>query len=305
MKISVGAVLVLAASLLAVVVASCGSDTADPSVAAPASATPTSGAALTPTPMSAAALTPTPMSAAAPTPTPASAETPAPTPLPSDSTTPTRGSTQPPTPASTASNVPSPTSTLPPTSPSPATKAPPLRPFTVARAFEHLDFRGLTNLTQPAAGDDRLFVTEQPGRVLAFANDEETREARGLPGHPRPGQRPGFGRRTAGPGVRPGVPRERLLLRLLLGFRAETVSGVPLPRECGAPTGRPRQRTGDHGDRPALLQPQRRAAGLRPRRVPLRRPGRRRVGGRPDAPRSEQGHPAGVDPAHRRLSRHE
>ena len=52
-----------------------------------------------------------------------------------------------------------------------------MRPFTVARAFEHLDFRGLTNLTQPAAGDDRLFVTEQPGRVLAFANDEAAREA--------------------------------------------------------------------------------------------------------------------------------
>ena len=52
-----------------------------------------------------------------------------------------------------------------------------LGPLTVARAFEHLDFRGLTNLTQPAAGDDRLFVTEQSGRVLAFANDEETREA--------------------------------------------------------------------------------------------------------------------------------
>ncbi len=52
-----------------------------------------------------------------------------------------------------------------------------MRPFTVARAFEHLDFRGLTNLTQPAAGDDRLFVTEQPGRVLAFPNDEAAREA--------------------------------------------------------------------------------------------------------------------------------
>ena len=58
-----------------------------------------------------------------------------------------------------------------------ATDAPPLQPLTVGRAFEHLDFRGLTNLTQPAAGDDRLFVTEQSGRVLAFANDEEAREA--------------------------------------------------------------------------------------------------------------------------------
>ena len=47
----------------------------------------------------------------------------------------------------------------------------------MARAFAHLDFRGLTNLTQPAAGNDRLFVTEQSGRVLAFANDEKTREA--------------------------------------------------------------------------------------------------------------------------------
>ena len=55
--------------------------------------------------------------------------------------------------------------------------APPLRPLTVVRAFEHLDFRGLTNLTQPAAGDNRLFVTEQSGRVLAFPNDEATREA--------------------------------------------------------------------------------------------------------------------------------
>ena len=170
MKISVGAVLVLAASLLAVVVASCGSDTADPSVAAPASATPTSAAALTPTPASAAALTPTPTTA----------ETPTPTPLPIDSTTPTRGSTQPPTPASTESNAPSPTSTLPPTALSPAGNTPAqplLGPLTVARAFEHLDFRGLTNLTQPAAGDDRLFVTEQSGRVLAFANDEAAREA--------------------------------------------------------------------------------------------------------------------------------
>ena len=40
-------------------------------------------------------------------------------------------------------------------------------------AFPRLEFRGLTNLAQPPGGDDRLFVTEQPGRVLAFANDPE------------------------------------------------------------------------------------------------------------------------------------
>ncbi len=43
-------------------------------------------------------------------------------------------------------------------------------------AFPNLDFRGLTNLVQPPGGDDRLFVTEQPGRVLAFANDPEVSE---------------------------------------------------------------------------------------------------------------------------------
>ena len=64
-----------------------------------------------------------------------------------------------------------------PTAPPPAADAPPLRPLSVERAFPNLDFRGLTNLTQPAAGDDRLFVTEQSGRVLAFPNDEEAREA--------------------------------------------------------------------------------------------------------------------------------
>ena len=43
-------------------------------------------------------------------------------------------------------------------------------------AFPNLEFRGLTNLVQPPGGDDRLFVTEQPGRVLAFANGPEVSE---------------------------------------------------------------------------------------------------------------------------------
>lgn len=83
-------------------------------------------------------------------------------------------STRVPTATATVADAPAPTQT--PTAPSPEAP-PPLRPLSVARVFEHLDFRGLTNLTQPAAGDDRLFVTEQSGRVLAFPNDEEAREA--------------------------------------------------------------------------------------------------------------------------------
>ncbi len=63
------------------------------------------------------------------------------------------------------------------TAPPPAPAAAPLRPLNVERAFPNLDFRGLTNLMQPGAGDDRLFVTQQSGRILAFPNDEDAREA--------------------------------------------------------------------------------------------------------------------------------
>ena len=45
------------------------------------------------------------------------------------------------------------------------------------RAFGNLLIRDLTNLVQPAAGDERLFVTEQPGRVLTFADDQNATQA--------------------------------------------------------------------------------------------------------------------------------
>ena len=60
--------------------------------------------------------------------------------------------------------------------PAAALAPPQLRPLIVTRAFKQLDFRGLTNLAQPAAGDDRLFATEQSGRVLAFANHQDANE---------------------------------------------------------------------------------------------------------------------------------
>ena len=59
----------------------------------------------------------------------------------------------------------------------PTTTAPPLRPLQVERVFRNLDFRGLTNLTQPVSGDERLFVTEQSGRILAFADDQNVAES--------------------------------------------------------------------------------------------------------------------------------
>ncbi len=54
---------------------------------------------------------------------------------------------------------------------------PALRPLNLERAFPQLNFQRLTNLVQPANGDNRLFVTEQAGRVLAFANDHNPAEA--------------------------------------------------------------------------------------------------------------------------------
>lgn len=164
-----GAALILAGLVLAALAAlavSCGPDVADPTAASP-----------TPPPTSTSAPTPIPTTAA-PMPEPAT------TPLPTASTPPTRSTMPSPapvmassTPMPAASDAPSPTPTPLTTVPPPTTDAPLLRPLSVVRAFEHLDFRGLTNLTQPAAGDDRLFVTEQSGRVLAFPNDEDAREA--------------------------------------------------------------------------------------------------------------------------------
>ena len=92
-------------------------------------------------------------------------------PVPADAPTPA------PTRATTLALTHAPTSAPTSARTSAAALAPPqLRPLTVARAFKQLDFRGLTNLAQPAAGDDRLFATEQSGRVLAFANHQEANE---------------------------------------------------------------------------------------------------------------------------------
>ncbi len=54
------------------------------------------------------------------------------------------------------------------------------------------------------------------------------------------------------------------------------------------------------GVAPALLQPQRRAAAVRPRRAPLRGHGRRRQRRRPAASRAGPAQPAGQAPAHQR-----
>ena len=64
-------------------------------------------------------------------------------------------------------------STSPPILATPEPAPPAFRSLNIEPAFPRLEFRGLTNLVQPPGGDDRLFVTEQPGRVLAFANDPE------------------------------------------------------------------------------------------------------------------------------------
>ena len=102
---------------------------------------------------------------------------PIPTSLPSAETSPTPADTSIPLVSTVAPKV---TLTHAPTrarTPAPKPDPPRLQPLTVARAFKNLDFRGLTNLVQPAAGNDRLFATEQSGRVLAFANDQDTNEA--------------------------------------------------------------------------------------------------------------------------------
>ena len=47
----------------------------------------------------------------------------------------------------------------------------------VRRAFPNLTFSRLTNLVQPDDGRDRIFVTEQPGRIRVFPNDQQASSA--------------------------------------------------------------------------------------------------------------------------------
>ena len=98
------------------------------------------------------------MSPQLPTPTSVSAPTPTPINLPTPTDTPT------------ATPVPVPTP-----SPTPVAAVPqpqPLPDLRVERAFPKLTFRRLTNLVQPDDGLDRIFVTEQAGRVMVFPNDQ-------------------------------------------------------------------------------------------------------------------------------------
>ena len=53
----------------------------------------------------------------------------------------------------------------------------PLRGMRTERIFPELTFQGLTNLVQPDDGLDHIFVTEQPGRVRVFPNDQAATEA--------------------------------------------------------------------------------------------------------------------------------
>ena len=47
----------------------------------------------------------------------------------------------------------------------------------VQRAFPELSFSGLTNLAQPDDGKNRIFVTEQGGRVLVFPDQQNAAAA--------------------------------------------------------------------------------------------------------------------------------
>ena len=57
------------------------------------------------------------------------------------------------------------------------TSATPLPTISLRPAFPNLRFRRLTNLLQPDDGADRIFVTEQSGRILVFPNDPEVESA--------------------------------------------------------------------------------------------------------------------------------
>ena len=55
----------------------------------------------------------------------------------------------------------------------------PLRAMRVERAFPNLSFQRLTSFVQPEGGAlaNRIFVTEQPGRIRVFPNDQQAAQA--------------------------------------------------------------------------------------------------------------------------------
>ena len=108
---------------------------------------------------------------------------------------------------------------------------------------------------------------------------------------------------TARPGVPPAVRIERALLRLLHAQRAMARSSSPNTMSRPNPERRQRDRNGAADD-PAShqLEPQRRHAGVRIRRLPVHRRRRRRFGERPAEQRAEHERAPGEDPSHRRRS---
>ena len=80
-----------------------------------------------------------------------------------------------PQPASETANVPGGAGTAAPTSDAGTTPVPSRR-MAVERAFPNLTFKRLTNLVQPDDGRDRLFVTEQEGRIHVFPNRQQVEE---------------------------------------------------------------------------------------------------------------------------------
>ena len=54
----------------------------------------------------------------------------------------------------------------------------PLQAMQTERVFPNMTFQGLTNIAQPNDGRDLIFVTEQPGLIYVFPNDQGATDAR-------------------------------------------------------------------------------------------------------------------------------
>ena len=110
-------------------------------------------------PSAALVIEPTVAATPAPTPIPTPIPMPTATPLPTPTTVPT------PTPLPTPTAAPTPT-------PLPTPTPVPRSDFTnLVRAFPHLQFHRATNPVQPVGSEDRIYVSEQNGRVLSFLTD--------------------------------------------------------------------------------------------------------------------------------------
>ena len=182
----------------------------------------------------------------------------------------------------------------------PATEEPPppvpLMELTVKPAFPALSLSRMVGMAYAKDRSDRPYAVLQPGRIVSFPND---------PGADSTEMFLDIRDRVNDRGEEEGLlglafdPQYAANGHFYVYYSASGPRRSVVSRFSVSTDGRradPGSERVFAGGPPALLKPQRRPDSLRPGRIPVHRPGRRRKQGRPAGQRPEPEHAPGLDP---------